>query len=77
MPVVHLACPLFILSSQWHCCRLITTFCSLGFFACYDPMVLLPYVSTVCLVATVVESLPINEVRAHVAWAAAHWVLIL
>jgi dolichol kinase len=42
--------------------RLITAFCSLGFFACVSPDALLPQLLGVAATATLVESLPINSV---------------
>ncbi|KIY99927.1 Phytol kinase 1 [Monoraphidium neglectum] len=39
----------------------IALFCSLGFFPFYPPATLVPIVSTVCLVCTLIESLPIND----------------
>jgi phytol kinase len=41
---------------------LVSAFCSLGFFPCYPPEQLLPYVLGIAAVATLVESLPINQV---------------
>lgn len=38
----------------WH-------FCSMGFFECYSPAAVLPYLGIVCAMCTVVESLPINS----------------
>ncbi len=43
-------------------CRLVTVFCLLGYYPCYSPGVLLPYLLAVSLAATVVEALPINKV---------------
>lgn len=36
-------------------------FCGLGFFEAYPPATLVPVVFTVCLVCTLIESLPVNE----------------
>ncbi|GAX80835.1 hypothetical protein CEUSTIGMA_g8270.t1 [Chlamydomonas eustigma] len=41
---------------------LVSLFCNLGLFSCYQPNVLLPYISGIAFIATVVESLPINQV---------------
>lgn len=41
---------------------LIYMFCSLGYFECTPPATLVPLVAAVCLVCTVVESLPVNGV---------------
>ncbi|MEW5305561.1 MAG: hypothetical protein WDW36_008093 [Sanguina aurantia] len=40
---------------------LCTLFSSAGYFTC-DPATLLPHLTAICLAATVVESLPVNEV---------------
>jgi dolichol kinase len=37
----------------WH-------FCSMGYFQCYSPVAVLPYLAVVCAACTLVESLPIN-----------------
>ena len=42
-------------------CRFLAYFTALGFMQPYRPEALLTQVAAVCLVATVVESLPINE----------------
>jgi phytol kinase len=36
-------------------------FCGLGFFECYSPGVVVPYLAAVCAACTLVESLPINS----------------
>lgn len=36
-------------------------FCGAGFFECYSPSVVLPYLAIVCCSCTLVESLPINS----------------
>jgi len=41
---------------------LVYAFCSLGFFQCLSLSTMLPYIGIVCAAATVVESLPINQV---------------
>jgi phytol kinase len=38
----------------WH-------FCSMGYFQCYSPVAVLPYLAVVCAACTLVESLPINN----------------
>ncbi len=43
-------------------CRLVAVFCGLGYFECYSPGVLLPYLLGVSALATLVESLPVNQV---------------
>jgi hypothetical protein len=41
--------------------RFIYLFCSLGYFSTYNPATLLPIVAIVCLVCTLIESLPLNK----------------
>ncbi|GLI65312.1 hypothetical protein VaNZ11_008854 [Volvox africanus] len=41
---------------------LILLFCNLGFFSCYPPAALLSCLGAIALAATIVESLPINQV---------------
>lgn len=53
--------PCFPVSPPHHHHRLCTLFSSAGYITC-DPATLLPYLTAICLVATMVESLPINEV---------------
>ena len=36
-------------------------FCSLGYFQCYTPVAVVPYLAVVCAACTLVESLPINN----------------
>ena len=42
--------------------RMVNIFCSLGYFPGSTPSSLLPYIVIIALVATIVESLPINQV---------------
>lgn len=43
-------------------CRFIQLYCSMGFFPCYSPLLMLPAIAAVCAACTVVESLPVNSV---------------
>lgn len=42
--------------------RFVQLYCSMGFFPCYSPLLMLPAIAAVCATCTVVESLPVNSV---------------